>query len=92
MSKTKNITWDDLPINIQKVMIKYHKDTRNLKNLDIESAIYSYKYNILGGFFWDSSPEGGNFWREILLNNNIIYFKQYYKNNITQYLIDYGYF
>lgn len=95
MKKYKTITWDSLPKNIQKVMIKNYIMQRKgiYEGIDIiKDAVYSYKCNLQGGFFWDLSPEKGAFWREILIQDNITYFRQYYKNNTNQYLIDYGYF
>lgn len=95
MKKYKTITWDSLPKNIQKVMIKNYIMQRKgiYEGIDIiKDAVCCYKYNLQGGFFWDNSPEKGTFWREIIMQDNITYFKKYYKNNTNQYLIDYGYF
>lgn len=95
MKKAKNITWDDLPINIQKAMIRNYisqkKDICENKDI-IKSAVSSFRYNLSGGFVWNLSPESSSFWIKIIGQNNIAFFKQYYKNNIAQYLIDYDYF
>lgn len=68
MKKCKRAKWENLPVNIQKAMIKNYIREYNygINKKTIQRAIKDFKSNIFGGFFWDVSPDGFTFWANIL--------------------------
>ena len=71
-----------LPVEIQNRMLYEQKLQGNLENpLVFITLLNSGKYK--GGINWDETVDGDQFWREILIRNNIeLFFKKYPKNVI----------
>lgn len=72
-----NLKWEDLPPEIQKIMLEEQVNQNNSKDSNV------FKKEILecksgGGFDWCLSTQGMDFWEEILLRNNINHFYTLY--------------
>lgn len=69
--------WKDLPEEIQNVMLKRQYEQTGTTNVAVfEKKIFSGKLN--GGFDWDQSTEGRDFWNKILREGKIEHFYTVY--------------
>ena len=71
---SKQATWEELPIEIQK------KCLLRQKQLTGYQSVGTFKTNTYAGFAFEESLEGGAFWVEVLGRSNFeLFFKKYPK-------------
>lgn len=77
------ITWEDLPKEIKEKMLEYQVAQGNKKKPSIfVHELGSAKYE--GGFSWADSPEGFDFWKNVLEEGNFkIFFDKYPKSELN---------
>jgi len=71
------ITWDELPAEIQKKMYERQIEQGN-KNYGSVFRKQLEAGELLGGFDWCKTNEGGDFWYEVLTKGNIDHFYTVY--------------
>lgn len=68
-----NIKLDKLPDDIIEIMFERQKQQRNPR-----SYIYLSDDRARGGFNWDATEEGFEFWSDILISNNLdVFYTKY---------------
>lgn len=71
------IEFKDLPVEIQERMLDEQVRQGNPRNAEVfEKGMYSTASD--GGFLWDGSAEGHNFWRETIVDGNFAIFYEKY--------------
>jgi hypothetical protein len=75
------VTWDELPIEIQKRMLECQVEQGNNKDETVfREYVWVGKHS--GGFTWDKTDEGEDFWNDIIHNKNFNVFFERYPNNV----------
>lgn len=76
---SKELTYDELPVEIQERMLLEQEEQGNERNPDVFRGYLQAGENF-GGFIWDETNEGFNFWSSILTEGNFdAFFKRYPK-------------
>jgi hypothetical protein len=70
-------TWNELPKEIKKKMLKRQFDQKGYKNKT------EFKL-LVNGFFWRHTKEGHNFWHEVINGNFDLFYQKYPKKQMPE--------
>lgn len=73
----------ELPIQVRKVMLRHQKEQTGQENEDVFIRSITASSGS-GGFDWDMSPEGMEFWDEVLLDDVNAFYDLYPKSLIKE--------
>lgn len=74
--------WNELPVEIQKKMLEYQFKE------DGKNDVSAFEGCITGGFIFENTPEGYDFWEQVLQHNNEwLFYKHYPKKTFPREMI-----